>query len=187
MHGNNRCRARTRRSLLRGAGLTLLVGVLGIGLGTQAPFAQESERVGLSSLALTDGRTDFDLSTLIETGPVIVHLWATWCAPCLTELPKLAEFADLLSKAGARERFLVVSVDSKPFERVSSFLSARLNLPDLDVLKVQAGNPGSALRVFGYPTTLVLAPSGAVLWRHQGPVDWQSPDRRRDLLRLIGL
>lgn len=70
-----------------------------------------------------------------ELGPVtLIHFWATWCPPCVTEIPTLVEFAASDQAAGVT--FLMVAVSDDP-RRAAEFLgAARLPLrfdPDWDV------------------------------------------------------
>ncbi|GAB5373635.1 MAG: hypothetical protein AcusKO_00970 [Acuticoccus sp.] len=111
--------------------------------------------------------------------PRILHLWATWCAPCLAELPALD--AALAAHPDMAGRITVLSVDSAPFARVSGYLD------DLGVslrtLKLVAGNAGVSLGVSGYPSTLFLDGDGAVVDRVTGPLDWTAPETLTRLRR----
>jgi thiol-disulfide isomerase/thioredoxin len=94
--------------------------------------------------------------------PLVVNLWATWCAPCRTEMPVLAS---------AQARYpglnLVFVNQGEPRDTVELFLEA-LNLhiahslfdPELSVAK--------ATDTTGYPTTLFYDTSGRMLERHLG-------------------
>lgn len=53
-------------------------------------------------------RKDFQLSSL-KGHPVVLHFWATWCGPCLTELPELLKLADERRKEGFS--FVAVAID----------------------------------------------------------------------------
>ncbi len=105
--------------------------------------------------------------------PALVHLWATWCAPCRVELPRLAAF--LHENPALARRIIVVSVDKAPFAKVAAFLADDLDAP-MRTYKVSGGNPGLVYGVTGYPTTLFLDGSGAVQERVAGPLDWQAPE-----------
>jgi thiol-disulfide isomerase/thioredoxin len=62
--------------------------------------------------------------------PLVLHFWATWCGPCISELPTLARLARDVQRRGID--FVAVSLDSpnpKSAERVSTVLSQRVRDP----------------------------------------------------------
>ena len=100
--------------------------------------------------------------------PVLLNLWATWCAPCVKELPTL----DALSASG-RIRVLAASQDTEGGVRIASFLKekgASHLEPWLD--------PGNDLS-FHYatgtlPTSVLYDAQGREVWRFVGENDWSS-------------
>lgn len=99
--------------------------------------------------------------------PVLVNLWATWCAPCVAEMPTLDALAE---REGERLQVLVISQDMDGAEKVTPFFEKaafkRLQ-PYLE--------PGMALSV-GYganlPTTILYDAEGREVWRVLGDTDW---------------
>ena len=113
-----------------------------------------------------DGET-VPLMTLHEPGkPLLVNLWATWCAPCIKELPTLERLAD---QAGA-PAVVVLSQDSGEQAKVSAFLAKKgLGLePWQDADMAVAG----ALGVSILPTTVLYGRDGKEVWRFSGDLDW---------------
>jgi thiol-disulfide isomerase/thioredoxin len=103
--------------------------------------------------------------------PTLVNLWASWCAPCVKELPTL----DTLSASG-KIGVIAVSQDSGPQASVKAFL-AKLNVKDLGAYQ----DPNMALSgALGpdtvLPTSILYDSNGKEVWRYVGDLDWTSPE-----------
>ncbi|MDY8109070.1 TlpA disulfide reductase family protein [Fulvimarina sp. 2208YS6-2-32] len=153
----------------------ILAGFASAGVSGRAGRAAEGRALDLGAITVTDGTRVRALEDVLPAEPTLLHLWATWCAPCLTELPQIASFAAELDRRGAAGRLLLVSVDRKPFAQVRSFLDDDLALPDLRTWQVADGPIGSAFRVFGYPASFIIGPGPSLLWRHEGSLSWTEP------------
>lgn len=152
-------------------------------LGTVA----EPETVGLGQITLTNGtRTGIPLDSVLPDGPAILHLWATWCAPCREELPALEIFIDDLEANGLADRLLLISVDHASYDRVSAFLSGGLGL-DLTTWQDESRKAGQTFRLFGFPSTILLDAKHRVVWRHSGPLVWDDPAFRAELTEFLTL
>ncbi len=107
--------------------------------------------------------------------PVLLNLWATWCAPCVIEMPLLDELAGEL---GDNVRVLTVSEDMKGAEAVVPFFEQRGfdNLPrwmdPQNDLAIAFGG-GAAL-----PLTVLYDAEGREVWRVMGGYDWGSAEAR---------
>ena len=103
--------------------------------------------------------------------PLLVNLWATWCAPCVKELPTLDE----LASSGAIE-VLAVSQDMDPQGAVDAFLSSKkvgrfAAYHDPDMALSGALGPDTVL-----PTSILYDAGGKEVWRYVGDLDWTSPE-----------
>jgi thiol-disulfide isomerase/thioredoxin len=100
--------------------------------------------------------------------PLVVNLWATWCAPCVKELPTLAAAAK--AHAG-HATVLLVSQDTDP-AKVQPFLAGKgLALQSLADPKLALSTAYAA----NLPTTIGYGADGKERWRYTGGMDWTSP------------
>jgi thiol-disulfide isomerase/thioredoxin len=100
--------------------------------------------------------------------PLLVNLWASWCAPCVKELPTL----DRLATANAAKLAVVaVSQDMAPQSSVSAFLAAH-EIGDLGAYHDPEMALTSALGVQIMPTSVLYDAAGKEVWRFTGDLDW---------------
>ena len=98
--------------------------------------------------------------------PLLVNLWATWCAPCVKELPTL----DALAKRPDAPQVLALSQDMSDQAKVSAFLAEKkLGLEPFQDAEMALS---SALGVTILPTTVLYGADGKEIWRYTGDLDW---------------
>lgn len=106
--------------------------------------------------------------------PVLLHFWATWCGPCVQELPELIELA---KKRGSDMNFVAIAVD-KDWQTISSFLGRYPALKDLPNVVTLALDPGGELPALygtsGLPDTYLLRTDLTLETRLVGPQPWLS-------------
>lgn len=114
---------------------------------------------------------------------VLLNLWATWCMPCIAEMPELAALQERLGPEG----LVVVGVsvdDEEASEKVRAFVSERkvgISVwldPEMEVY--------DALRVRGLPASFVVDREGRILWRRDGVIDPDDPELQVALRRALG-
>jgi len=103
---------------------------------------------------------------------VLINFWATWCAPCIAELPALSRAAAL---ANDDITVLLVSIDRGGAAKAMPFLETH------GVTGVQLGFDPKArlsrdMQVRGLPTTILLPAGQDAAWRFVGPFEWDDPD-----------
>lgn len=96
----------------------------------------------------------------------VVNLWATWCGPCLVELPLLDALHERLAGDGAA--VVAVSLDDGKARPVA--LAKRLDL-DLGVLHDEGGRLAASLAPEKLPTTYVVDADGTIRGVHAGALD----------------
>jgi len=101
---------------------------------------------------------------------VVVNFWATWCAPCVAELPSLDRLQRALGGEGLR--VLAVSVDADGAALARFVREANLELP---VLRDRDGHAAAAWGVDSFPATFVVDVEGVVRESYLGPARWDEP------------
>jgi thiol-disulfide isomerase/thioredoxin len=102
---------------------------------------------------------------------VVVNLWATWCAPCLQEMPSLER---LQSRLGDRIAILAVSEDRGGNKAVEPFIG-KLGLKSVKPYLDPKSTVGHAFEVEGLPTSLLIDRDGKVIGKVEGAAEWDSP------------
>ena len=147
----------------------------------QAPAAEAGEgkgadrsRKGKAAVATTfkdPGGKTVSIASFKGT-PVLVNLWATWCAPCVKELPTIQAL-----EAAQKGKLAVIAVSQDMGERgaVDTFLAgkklgrfAAYHDPDM-ALSLDMG-------VQVLPTTILFDAAGKEVWRYTGDLDWSGAE-----------
>ncbi len=97
--------------------------------------------------------------------PLVLNFWATWCSPCVAELPDL----DRLAAGGVM--VLAASTDHGGAAVVRPFL-AKHGITHARVVLDSGNDSVHAAGVVGYPTTLVIDAQGRLRGKLEGPADW---------------
>jgi thiol-disulfide isomerase/thioredoxin len=114
---------------------------------------------------------------------VVLNLWATWCAPCVAEMPSLAA----LSKGVAPHNVVVLplSSDQGGAAAVAAFFRQH-GITGLPVLLDPDGDAERAFNVPGIPTSVIIDKSGMVQARVEGSADWSTPAALALVCKLAG-
>lgn len=110
---------------------------------------------------------------------LVLNFWATWCPPCMEELPSLITMQDKLRARGVVVLGVSIDVDADAYhhflkQRGVNFLTVR------DPEQKIAGLYGTS----GWPETYVIDRQGVLRRKFIGAVDWSSPDVVEFLTRL---
>jgi len=106
---------------------------------------------------------------------VLMNLWATWCAPCIKELPSLERLQAKLQK----EPFALVALSIDRNEPGAEKARAMLKRLHLDALAFHHDGEGRVFRALGVevmPTTVVFDSAGREVGRLKGPAEWDAPE-----------
>jgi len=114
---------------------------------------------------------------------LILNFWATWCPPCIKELPALAHLKKILANDGIG--VIALSVDRGGAPVVKAFLE-KIGITNLDILIDKRGKVQRKLRSSGLPTTILIDPDGVERGRIVGYAEWDTPDAIDFIRRCVG-
>lgn len=147
--------------------------LLGRALGASAPepprgvaVAQRGERLPPLTLQSIDGRA-VTLPTAYSGRPLLINLWASWCGPCIEEMPELQRFAASQGSNGVQ--VVGIALDDPGavrtfLQRVPVAYPILLDTPGPADAGVRLGNPKGVL-----PYSVLVSADGRLLRQHIGP------------------
>jgi len=103
---------------------------------------------------------------------VLVNIWATWCPPCVEEMPSMKTLYQKLKEKDFE--ILAVSIDTLGLEAVAPFMK-KYNLA-FPALIDSAGTIGQTYGITGVPESFVVDKNGILVKKIIGPLDWANPE-----------
>jgi peroxiredoxin len=102
---------------------------------------------------------------------VVLNFWATWCPPCVEEMPSLVQMQSALKDKGVTVLAVSLDVDGNAYHRF-------LRDHNVNLLAVRDPNQKSSTLygTFKYPETYIIDRQGKVRRKFIGPVDWMQPE-----------
>ncbi len=104
---------------------------------------------------------------------VFLNLWATWCKPCIAEMPDLSKASDILSK----ENYLFLAASDEDMDKIKKFISRY----DYHFQFVKMENSVYDLDVVALPTSFIINAKGDIVYDEVGAKDWASDEVLADL------
>jgi thiol-disulfide isomerase/thioredoxin len=138
-----------------------------------AKFALAKGPKPLPELAFTDAEDKPVTLAAYKGKTVLLNFWATWCAPCVKEMPSL----DRLQAEMGKDRFVVLplSLDGPSRPKVAPFYADR-KLTNLGIYFDKGKKVLGALDVSVLPTSILIDAQGRELGRLEGDADWDKPE-----------
>ncbi len=114
---------------------------------------------------------------------MVINLWATWCVPCVAEMPSLAALSRTLAPSDIA--VLPLSSDRGGATVVEAFFRKHA-IGSLPVLLDPQGAAARAFGAEGIPTSVVIDKAGRERARLEGSADWSTPDAVAAVRKLVG-
>jgi peroxiredoxin len=175
-----------RSRALRILALLVLAGVLST-LGVAGAEEEGSQLIGKAADFQgkdLEGKT-VTLKSLLGKGPIVVDFWATWCKPCIKELPHLQRMYEKYSPKGLS--LLAISTDSpktesqvKPFVLGKKYTFTVLLDPSQEIFRSLQGKGAM-------PYTVVIDAEGNIRYRHTGYRPGDENELERVVTELMGI
>ncbi len=111
----------------------------------------------------------------------LVNFWATWCAPCIEEIPSL----NRLQQKMAGKQFELISINYAEERPTIEAFMRRVEV-DFPVLLDSTGELARRWNVITFPSTFVIGPDGRIRYGVNAAIEWDDPALLRRLTDLIG-
>ncbi len=144
----------------------------------KAPGIDKREKAADFSLKDLGGRT-VSLSSM-RGRVVLLNFWATWCPPCVAEMPSLNRLYGQMRAKGLE--VIAVSVD-RSADDVREFIGKKGF--NFTVLMDEGSSVARRYRVFSTPTTFLIDKNGNVVERFFGDYDWQDKEIMMKIEKLL--
>ncbi|MEQ9815403.1 MAG: TlpA disulfide reductase family protein [Azospirillaceae bacterium] len=138
--------------------------------------------IDLAPLNLTTLEGEDEPFTAHQGSLVILNIWATWCSPCIWELPSLGRLADAFVDQGLR--VIAASIDGDGIDAVRTFLTRQP--VDGPVFRHMGADGQEMLPVIAsLPVTFIVLPDMRAVARVDQPIQWDTPEVRRRVTRWL--
>ena len=135
----------------------------------------------MSDKVLHVGEDDWQTQVLDSDMPVVVDFWASWCPPCVHEMPSMQNLKQRLND----KQFTILAVNMAEDEKtVQSFLQDKVKV-DFTILMDRDGKALQDWKVVAFPTSYVIGKQGRIRYALFGAIDWESEDVVNKLEKLI--
>lgn len=104
---------------------------------------------------------------------MLVQFWATYCPPCVKEMPSMNKLQDKLAKAGVAFKILAIDMAESKAE-VEAFVK-RIK-PEFTILMDESGSSIQAWNVFAAPSNFLINKQGEIAYTLFGGVEWDSAE-----------
>jgi thiol-disulfide isomerase/thioredoxin len=152
-------------------------------LGSVEKFTARDDGAAAPAISFEDGERRHLTLADFHGQVVLVNFWATWCLPCIRELPSLDRLQERLKPSGVK--IIALSLDRGGAEAVKRFY-AENDIRHLDVYVDPTMEAQEAFKIPGLPTSVLIDRNGRDRGRLIGPADWDDAKAAELVLSASG-
>lgn len=142
----------------------------------EKPETTKEIKIGLNQIELSDLSGKLVSMEQFKGKTVFINFWATWCKPCIKEMPSIQNAMEILK--GENIEFLFAS--DELIEQIENFKSSN----EYDFNYVRLENPGS-LNIMALPTTYIFDPGGKLVFSEMGVRQWDDKSNIELIMNII--
>ena len=150
--------------------------LLRTGLFNASPSSEQSELTFSYNHSMKDTLGHVVDMERMRTKVLFINLWATWCPPCIAEMPEIAK---LYQSVGEEIEFIMISVDADQQKAKEWIKNNSFPVPVYFPSQLN-----SSLSYQSIPTTLVVDRTGKIVFRHEGLAQYNTESFKEFLLSL---
>lgn len=133
----------------------------------------ESNQIKASYVDLYDNKVDL---SAFKGKKVLINYWATWCGPCIQEMPSLLKAQEALKA----ENYVFLLVSDEAIKRISRFKDRK----NYNFAYLKSTTSLASMRIFTLPTTVIFNEDGKKVKTMVGAIEWDSKQMIKKLKAL---
>ena len=133
----------------------------------------ESNQIKASYVDLYDNKVDL---SAFKGKKVLINYWATWCGPCIQEMPSLLKAQEALKA----ENYVFLLVSDEAIKRISRFNDRK----NYNFTYLKSTTSLASMRIFTLPTTVIFNEDGKKVKTMVGAIEWDSKQMIKKLKAL---
>jgi len=99
---------------------------------------------------------------------IFLNFWATWCKPCILEMPSI----ERAQKALAADGYIFLLASDESVDRINRFRATR----DFELNFIRVETPFPDIGILSLPTTLIIDEQGKIVMNQIGALEWDAPE-----------
>lgn len=144
---------------------------------------EHSKPLAVNNIQFVDANNNIHSLNDYRGKVVLVNFWATWCKPCVDEMPSLSKLQESVSGLGIE--VVAISLDYKGISAINDFYK-EYGITNLAPFLDTKGAAFKAMELKALPTTLILNKNGEEVARVLGDLDWADKQAKDYLVALLG-